>query len=153
MKPFQLNPQQLDALANGATKLFIPIALPDYGFSYDIKQQDSPLQPGESYFVQEKQLNVDVIVGYQNGYPIEQLRDIPADQMTEEQSQYKFTVTGMELKQVQDLLLREMVSLGIKNETAMTERFVPWYDIQYPDKPYSSNPAVFLITIERIENE
>jgi len=48
-------------------------------------------------------------------------------------------------------MLREMISLGIKNETAMTERFVPWHDSQYPNQPYSSNPYGFLVTLEAIE--
>jgi len=134
MLPFEPNPQQLEALQNGATKLWIPFIETNlWGNRMDWCKKRlldpansrawnnsligvSPLQPNEQYFL----TNTDI----------------------------EFTVTGVEVKNVQYLMLRKMISLGIKNETAMTERFVPWHDSQYPEQLYSSKPYGFLIAIQ-----
>jgi len=191
MKPFQPNPQQFEAIANGATKLFIPIdtavhsldvkpgvfqsAMPftcdwcngtgmdgtvacidcygtDKQFDIDCESQSefikkySPLQPEESYFVQEEFIEDPSQVIYKADFSKsnQDLEDWqPADQMTEAQSQYKFTVTGVEVKQVQELN-DELFDLVPNNGNTFMEEY-------FPDQPYSSNLAGFLITIERIE--
>lgn len=109
----------------------------------------SPYQPKEQYFVQEEFTN-EINVIYRLGGPYGIGWWTSANQMTEDQSRIKFTVADVEVKPVQELELRQMVAMGIKNETAMTERFVPWHDSQYPDQPYSTKPIGFLVSIERI---
>lgn len=161
MKPFKPNQQQLEALNNGAAKLWFPM---DDDLNYvDIlsgaqpssiaafASEMSPLQPNEQYFVPQKvtcmgECNMGQACQCcgSNGQYIGTVEYMPVS------CSIKFTTTNVEVKYAQDLTLREMVSLGIKNETAMTERFVPWHDTQYPDQPYSSKPVGFLVSIERI---
>jgi len=177
MQPFKSNKQQLDALEADATKLWIPIPdlvhIPTVGemlgrplsnrFIGNLITTYSPLQPGEQYFVQEDffeteggnmlhRVNFTKFKTTKNSWQ-------PADQMTEEQSQYKFTVTSVEVKQVQDISIADYIRLGFTdggtggsiyfNGTAQ-ESLDEWHDSQYPNTPYSSNPHGFLVSIERI---
>jgi len=178
MKPFQPNPQQLEAITNGATKLWIPakhdianvstdtitfLTLANEEQTWNLSEYlavFSPLQPGESYFVQEEfsDLMKDSI-WYKR--VIDKVPEVscklwkPADQMTEAQSQYKLTVTDVEVKSVQDNYGNDKAELAGQSDNWLgyaDDKFEQWYDSQYPNQPYSSSPTGFLITIERIKD-
>jgi len=173
MKSFQLNPQQLEVITNGATKFWVPCDIGgieemedyyvnqhlEYHLNGDLVKELSPLQPGESYFVQEDcAINDDGFIMYQCdcSEPILNIstytEHTPANQMTEAQSKYKFTVTDVEVKQVQDIYEEDggWLLFSIMPNVSITNDFQEWHDSQYPDQPYSSNPTGFLVTIERI---
>jgi len=165
MKPFIPNEQQLEAIHNGATKLWLPAIKPigsgqflvklnskgDFDKLYYRSQPELqliecrlPLHPGESYFVQEAKECYDPI------YKPHRYTS-PAEQMTEPQpqpqpqSQYKFMVTGIEIKYVQDIeCWQELNPDGAGGMNDM------WINRQYPKQPYSSNPLGCLIDIEKI---
>ncbi len=69
MKPFLPNKQQLEAIANVATKLWIP--MPPHPSSYVVRLKDSPLQPNEQYFVQEDFTLFNSNVQYRTGSNID----------------------------------------------------------------------------------
>ena len=125
MAPFKPTPQQLEALQNGATKLWIPSTVTsiktkcdeDLKYVHTLIIESSPLQVGEQYFC-----------------------------ITD--THCIFTVTDVEVKQVQDLDIEDAFALGISCP-AETE-VMSWHDNQYPEQPYSTNPLGFLISIERI---
>ena len=169
MEPTQLNAHQRIAIEAGATKLFTPIEdkrinknfLEEYMKNADLFLKQcfildySPYQVDETYFMQEVCAFDCGWILYQSDFSVP-LWDRSLDsyqevgEMVEDQSQIKFKVIGVEIRNVQDLSLREMVSLGVKNKTEMTCRFVSWYNKQYPEKPYSQNSIGFLVTVERI---
>ena len=188
MQPFKSNKQQLDALEADATKLWIPIPdlvhIPTVGemlgrplsnrFIGNLITTYSPLQPGEQYFVQEEFKEMPPTRSITNRYGRQEVAYLykstytfngshidwqPTDQMTEQQSRFKFTVTNVEIKQVQDISVADYIGLGFTdggtggsiyfNGTAQ-ESLDEWHDSQYPNTPYSSNPHGFLVSIERI---
>jgi len=161
MKPFKPNPQQLGAIANGCTKLWIPLKssyqdgklLTYYGDCKDEYDNDefvykhSDIQPNGEYFVQEEfgDLFGDVVYKANISKPIQGLFN-PANQMTEQQSRFKFKVTGVEVKQVQNVNLGEWQE--VKKGLTISESLSLWHDSQYPQQLYNSNPWGFLIDIE-----
>ena len=161
MIPFQPNKQQLEAIRNGATKLWIPIITQDNGYSYDVQPQDCRLQPDNQCFVQEEFWCIEGAVFYTADCDMKSIKenDIdnemtpqPADQMTKSQSRYKFTVTGVEVKNVNKINLVEWLALCQSSKLDFEENgwtlFKQWHDSQYPDKPYNTKPTGFLITIK-----
>ena len=147
MKPFQPTPEQLEAIKSGATKLWIPLDLvssikaktnEDFNAAQTlIINAMSPLQPGEQYFVQEESTAP---------APGRFEHSVPAFMMQEEQSQYKFTATAVEVKQVQYVTMEEWQH--VKEGLTVTESLSLWHDRQFPDQPYSSNPYGFLVDIQ-----
>ena len=173
MRPFQPNPQQLEALANGAVKLWMPLKgvrstdklqhmttvlatfIDEEG---NLVVKDVPLQPGESYFVQEEFIEDPSQIIYKANFSKsnQDLEDWqPADQMIEAQSQYKLTVTDVEVKSVQDNYGNDKAELAGQSDNWLgyvDDKFEQRHDSQYSNQPYSSNPTGFLVTIERIED-
>lgn len=173
MKPFLPNQQQLEAISNGATKIFIPIDVPKGFLFYKLRfnngwtvshfnkeevtrQVISPLEKGKPYFVQEEH-------SMNGGFPLytTDFRDsmelqkfddyTPADQMTEEQSRLKFTVTDVEVRQSKSIDIVTVQDLRGSFTIAYNKfRFGMWHDRQYPEQPYSQNLHGFLVSIERI---
>jgi len=201
--PFQPNKQQLEAIARGATKIWIPIdssvhsiiKKPDSfesarkfpcdcggvfpiggctdcyntGIIFDLDcecmkefvLEYSPLQPEKPYFVQEEfdRLGRRGHTLYKQANPGSEHITAwqPADQMTEAQSQYKFTVGNVVVKQVQYLTIGDGQDLITSinqphislNDGTWAKYFTDWHDSQYPEQPYSQKPCGFLVTIER----
>lgn len=168
MKPFKPNPQQLKAIDNGCTKLWIPVkhtiltitdetttflTLAKEEQTWDLKEYInvfSSLQPNEDYFVQEEFIEDPSQIIYKSDFfqSTQDLEDwTSANEMTEQQSRYKFRVIGVEVKLVQDLTALGFSFLAPHIE----DGYVKWHDSQYPDTPYSSNPHGFLVDIERID--
>lgn len=115
----------------------------------------SPLQPNEEYFVQVEQVETGPCAGIPSlGVPAMDVvtATVPADQMTEEQSNYKFRVTGVEVEQLHEIYERGggWDLLSLYPSASITDDFIDWYDRQYPEQPYSIDPRGFLVTIERI---
>lgn len=183
MQPFQPNEEQLEALNNGATMLWIPIPphahvnsslesidnnLHNRYFNTLIKVH-SPLHLGKQYFVQEKFIDDPSQIVYKADFSQsnQDLEDwLSANQMQEHQSRTKFTVTNIEVKIIKSLLYKDMPKLGItyskdcvqlddslgeqcySKQCSLVDNLIDWYNKQYPDKPYSTNPYGFLITIK-----
>jgi len=148
MNPIQLNEQQIEALSNDVTKLWLPLptditvlscegGIISYTQSGTLTSEytevfimtESPLQPGEQYFCMT---NTHLI----------------------------FTATDVDVKYVQDIEFNSIRAIGCpaltdlpKAPRSMSDWFEKWHDSQYPDQPYSTKPVGFLVSIERITNE
>lgn len=176
MQPFEPNKQQLETLSNGATMLWIPIIgtihkhentitfnwndITDTGsnllYESEYIKQTSPLQLGKQYFTQEKwrtelEINLSstlIRISEDLLYPGHWQ---PANQMQEHQSRIKFTVTNVKVEQVSYLNGRDKT---LYNMGCYASSFSEWYDNQYPNQPYNTNPYGFLVTIKKgLNNE
>jgi len=178
MKPFKPTKHQLESIKSGATKLWVPLTnqLVTLCLSDPLEKdlsmfkafivKYSPLQPNEQYFVQEDYFNIDKsrcscimtqALKYASDYDFsnsifenEQL--IESQHMDWYQSRFKFTVTNVEVKQVQDLSLHDIIAVGLnindRYPDGLPKAFGRWYDSQYPNQPYSTNPTGFLVSIK-----
>lgn len=139
-----------------------------------VQKLTSPLQQNEEYFVQEKFSDITdtyeestnpatgfsygkrgTVVLYKSTHKFNDDHIVwtSAEQMTEEQSRFKFKVTEVEVEHVQGICGNRKAELAGKSDNWLgyiTDEFIDWYDRQYPEHPYASGPRGFLVTIERI---
>lgn len=144
MKPIQLNEQQIEALSNGATKLWLPI--------------DVPLDPEIVSQLVYQQTVGSVAIFRHEGISI----SVPLSPQPNEQyfcmtdTHLIFTTTGVKVKHVQDDTINWYEvnpAMSIPHIGHDWNNITDWHDSQYPDQPYSTNPIGFLVSIERINDE
>ena len=142
MNPFQPNNKQLESINNGASKLWFPI---DTSVHY-LNIRPSMFQSARS--LDAKQFDIDCesesefIKKYSPLQPNEQYFCMTNTHCI-------FNVTSVEVKYLYDLAYGDFTGLGLR-EWVKDIEVAEWYDSQYPDQSYSSNPVGFLVTIERI---
>lgn len=178
MIPIELNKYQINSLNDDSTMLWFPIYEDIYQhentitfdkgtqcwFSSLYIESYSPLQIGQEYIAQTaKEFECAWCKGKDpqctDCYGTGKVWDIDIE--------IEFIPTDIQVKRVQDLEAVEIKDLGVKPimdyndrcpETGMPcsdyySAYKLWYNKQYPEQPYETNPYGFLVAIERILNE
>ena len=164
-KAIQVHPLQLEALNNGATALLFVIdekwqkllndAIKDSSiyYLYDEINKDSPLQAGDSFYLQEEFYTTgesDKIYFSNTGYPrCMSLKKHDASEMTYEQSRYKYDVVSVEVKRAKELSIDDAKRLtGYSWERVCEIQPSNWFDEQYGQSTYESNYNCFYVVIK-----
>lgn len=180
MKPFQPNEQQLRAIHNGATKLWIPVSTKiavtinpidkEYGeclrYTYvedghtsirrynEFYKEWASLQPGEQYFVQE-----DFFRGkgthsdVVNSIDNELTKKLLGDRVIDSN---QMTEKQSHYKftvtniEVKSAHQLNLMESILRGMRCYASSYKEWHDSQYPYQPYNTNPYGFLVAIERI---
>jgi len=108
----------------------------------------SPLQKDDSVWIKED-FDKDIVVGMQNGYPIEKTITLPASQMQQHQSRYTFDVDDIEIKRVKDINLHKWFTIMGANCMSFGDSYQIYFNnlMQELNQPitYNENPYIILV--------